>query len=267
MNSKIFAAIFVPVVIVSLLITAACCLRSWLGFSESYRLDVPLYQQHDGPDLEEYSHYVSQLRISDDVKREVEILFQEKPKTLNLNAFCEVFPTTQYASFRKNVSDEEESCVICQEQFNELNNIRVLGCSHVFHSHCIDRWICRNSACCPLCKRSYSLPVGSCHVIAYIEKRLGPRYNLDSSITRKESAWLDVYPDLQEFADKKLIRYSSKAWSAALIFCLATRSKLRGIIIIREGHRRYDLMMSVEELQMEILRNELRMPSHEQRHR
>ncbi|CUS24847.1 LAQU0S20e01200g1_1 [Lachancea quebecensis] len=263
MDNRVFAAIFVPVLVVSLLVTAAFWLRSRLGFSDSYRLDVSVYQRQGDPDLEDFSHCTSLLKITEAVKSEVDIDFQDKPKTLSLNAFCEIFPTTQYGSFREQYPvDDQESCVICQEQLNDLNNVRVLGCSHVFHTHCIDRWVCGNSACCPLCKRSYSLPVGSCHVIAYIEKSLGPGYNVNSSIISKANTWLGVYPDLQEFADQKLTRYSSKAWKAALIFCLVKKSKLKGIIIVREGHRRYELMMAVEEIHMETLRNELRTPIH-----
>jgi len=47
-----------------------------------------------------------------------------------------------------------ENCAICLEDFNSEVEVKVLPCSHGFHSQCIDPWIDSRSDLCPICKRS-----------------------------------------------------------------------------------------------------------------
>jgi len=47
-----------------------------------------------------------------------------------------------------------ESCAICLEDFNSEVEVKVLPCSHGFHSQCINPWIDDRSDLCPICKRS-----------------------------------------------------------------------------------------------------------------
>lgn len=45
-------------------------------------------------------------------------------------------------------------CVICQEETVKMFDIvRKLGCEHIFHVRCIDKWLLENHKC-PLCKKS-----------------------------------------------------------------------------------------------------------------
>ena len=46
-----------------------------------------------------------------------------------------------------------ESCSICLEDFQEMDEVRqLLGCHHVFHRECIDHWLAK-AATCPRCRQ------------------------------------------------------------------------------------------------------------------
>lgn len=46
-------------------------------------------------------------------------------------------------------------CAICLEGFEDDDCVRGLLCGHPFHKSCVDPWLTRHRACCPLCKRDY----------------------------------------------------------------------------------------------------------------
>ena len=43
-------------------------------------------------------------------------------------------------------------CAVCQCEWEEHDQVRVLPCGHQFHTCCVDRWLSKHKACCPLCK-------------------------------------------------------------------------------------------------------------------
>lgn len=47
------------------------------------------------------------------------------------------------------------TCAICLEVLENEDNVRGLICGHVFHSDCLDPWLTKRRACCPMCKRDY----------------------------------------------------------------------------------------------------------------
>ncbi|KAA8645165.1 hypothetical protein EYZ11_006691 [Aspergillus tanneri] len=47
---------------------------------------------------------------------------------------------------------ESQTCAICVDQFDASEKIRPLTCGHIFHPACIDLWLTKRQACCPLCK-------------------------------------------------------------------------------------------------------------------
>lgn len=49
-------------------------------------------------------------------------------------------PTTIYAG-------EDDMCAICKETINKGQKVRILPCSHLFHSPCIDSWLVRSPRC------------------------------------------------------------------------------------------------------------------------
>lgn len=47
------------------------------------------------------------------------------------------------------------SCAICLEILEDDSVVRGLICGHVFHAECLDPWLTKRRACCPMCKRDY----------------------------------------------------------------------------------------------------------------
>ncbi|PLN82648.1 hypothetical protein BDW42DRAFT_184678 [Aspergillus taichungensis] len=54
--------------------------------------------------------------------------------------------------------DVNLSCVICMESFDDEDSIRALSCGHIFHVGCVDPWLTKRQARCPLCKAKFSRP-------------------------------------------------------------------------------------------------------------
>lgn len=51
---------------------------------------------------------------------------------------------------------DHHSCAICIEEYHEGETLRVLPCSHKFHTECIVPWLTERQASCPLCKYDVS---------------------------------------------------------------------------------------------------------------
>ncbi|KAK0105963.1 hypothetical protein DL98DRAFT_522183 [Cadophora sp. DSE1049] len=62
---------------------------------------------------------------------------------------------------RQNVEGNTEAawaepiCAICLDKIQGKDMVRVLGCSHVFHAACLERWYSRRHDLCPLCRACY----------------------------------------------------------------------------------------------------------------
>ncbi|KAM0677356.1 hypothetical protein BDAP_002038 [Binucleata daphniae] len=49
--------------------------------------------------------------------------------------------------------NEKEECSVCIEDFKKNENVRLLDCSHFFHSKCVDKWFLNESNQCPICRK------------------------------------------------------------------------------------------------------------------
>ncbi|SCU94052.1 LANO_0E05534g1_1 [Lachancea nothofagi CBS 11611] len=253
MNGRIFAAIFVPIALVAVFLIIVFVVRSRLGISDDYHLDVAVEQLDGEPNLEEYENCVSLLQM-DKLKNSNGVRdCDAKAQVLSLNELHAIFPTRQYQEL-ENASD---SCVICQEKFNRWNNVCQLACSHVFHTRCIDHWTCENSACCPLCRRSYFMPQDHQSKTKYIQAVLGPTYSQLSS-AKKANSWLELYPDLTRDAEARLGSFNSSFWKIVRKLCFVSDESITSVTIINSAHRRYNLINKVENIKLEHMRNELR---------
>lgn len=46
-----------------------------------------------------------------------------------------------------------ESCSICQESYENEDNIIKLECNHIFHKECLENWLLNYNCVCPICRR------------------------------------------------------------------------------------------------------------------
>ena len=49
--------------------------------------------------------------------------------------------------FTESKNESDQSCIICQNDFQKGNIIRRLACNHIFHKDCIDSWLLNNKTC------------------------------------------------------------------------------------------------------------------------
>lgn len=55
------------------------------------------------------------------------------------------------------ISEDDATCPICFDSFEDGQILRVLPCSHRFHALCVDPWLLNSSTHCPLCRVDLSL--------------------------------------------------------------------------------------------------------------
>lgn len=48
--------------------------------------------------------------------------------------------------------NDGEECPICMCQYIRNQRLRVLPCSHYYHTRCIERWLTKMSTLCPMCR-------------------------------------------------------------------------------------------------------------------
>uniref|UniRef100_A0ACD5VS31 Uncharacterized protein n=1 Tax=Avena sativa TaxID=4498 RepID=A0ACD5VS31_AVESA len=63
--------------------------------------------------------------------------------------FLDLLAVTVY---RKGSMDAAVDCVFCLSRIDEGEEVRELRCRHVFHRECLDAWLLRPRATCPLCR-------------------------------------------------------------------------------------------------------------------
>ncbi|KAF2610478.1 hypothetical protein F2Q70_00009213 [Brassica cretica] len=75
-----------------------------------------------------------------------------RPETLTTVSLADkISPVVRFSDIQ---TDLEDCCTVCLSDFESDDNIRQLpNCRHVFHDHCLDRWIvdCRKMTC-PICR-------------------------------------------------------------------------------------------------------------------
>lgn len=61
----------------------------------------------------------------------------------------------KYLNALDNCNDVEVECFICLENCEEKKNLKILPCSHFFHSSCLLEWFKKNeNTLCPVCRQN-----------------------------------------------------------------------------------------------------------------
>jgi len=68
----------------------------------------------------------------------------------------EQLPSYQYED-DDSVSSEQKRCVVCISDFEKNENLRILPCTHEFHSKCVDKWL-KSNPTCPICRAVVHVP-------------------------------------------------------------------------------------------------------------
>jgi hypothetical protein len=63
-------------------------------------------------------------------------------------------PTNTFKNIDDNLKDSSNKCSICQDNYNNNDNVKILKCNHIYHSDCIDNWLGNHSHKCPYCRES-----------------------------------------------------------------------------------------------------------------
>lgn len=58
----------------------------------------------------------------------------------------------KYKDLSKETKENNPSCTVCMEDFEEDGVVRKMVCQHVFHQECIDKWLLEYSYKCPMCR-------------------------------------------------------------------------------------------------------------------
>ena len=66
----------------------------------------------------------------------------------------QTLPSKKIKNVKTEIHEKNRSCSICLDEFKNGERIRTLPCWHVFHEHCVDRWL-NDNASCPVCKLSF----------------------------------------------------------------------------------------------------------------
>ncbi|GAA5816581.1 hypothetical protein MFLAVUS_010111 [Mucor flavus] len=113
-------------------------------FSSFVRNDHPSDEEHpnegDMPGRGYFSTYEDLLRLGN-------MLGTVRPLTTTQAAVDEAIPVADWSHDFK-----DESCLVCLDEFELKQPVRILKCQHVFHRECVDRWLCEAQNSCPVCR-------------------------------------------------------------------------------------------------------------------
>ncbi len=74
--------------------------------------------------------------------------------TIELSSVPTMMPVSTDSAPNSTVSqdeeDDDELCVICQDEVRAGDRVKVLACKHIYHADCLNQWLARNLAC-PMC--------------------------------------------------------------------------------------------------------------------
>ena len=82
---------------------------------------------------------------------------KKEPSVDPENILCDLIDIS-FRNVSKGVKEGNKKCVICYENFEEKESVKMTGCFHIFHYKCIKKWIeskqeLSETPDCPVCRR------------------------------------------------------------------------------------------------------------------
>ena len=68
-------------------------------------------------------------------------------------------PIKRYDTIRTEIGSDIISCPICQNEFNDTEQLKILRCKHYFHPICIRNWLVNHNIQCPICRANVLLQI------------------------------------------------------------------------------------------------------------
>lgn len=95
---------------------------------------------------------------SDEWIRQIFGISNEGPSVNGLNkALLKKLPKATFSQIRTSNQqlnrNTNDCCCICLSEFEDIETLTVLPCTHIFHQPCIESWLNKNNQC-PLCKQN-----------------------------------------------------------------------------------------------------------------
>ena len=97
--------------------------------------------------------YKINIRL-DDITEDIQRKNITKDYKLNeISAKMNSITSVLFGELKPETEDEAtiRECSICMEELTDDSNIKVTTCMHVYHRHCLDRWLIKKNTC-PECR-------------------------------------------------------------------------------------------------------------------
>lgn len=118
--------------------------------NNDYRTPLLLRRQNtqlntiDIPSISTDTNNIYENDIDEVIRISMENIYP-RPRPVSLKILQQKTSVEGYSTTRSG------SCVICQNNLEKKDAIRILPCNHTFHIMCIDRWFCERNTC-PTCR-------------------------------------------------------------------------------------------------------------------
>ncbi|KAH3677192.1 hypothetical protein WICMUC_001773 [Wickerhamomyces mucosus] len=154
--------------------------------------------------------------------------------------------------FHEEIHFDSGSCAICIEVFENDDIVRGLICGHVFHQECLDPWLIKRKACCPMCKRDYYMKNTGDQTQSDNEENNNNNNNNDNNdldslnqfpdleyttITERVAEILRTNPEYEAIAKEKIKKYMNFRWRVFWVVMGISKEDLLNSAIVDEDHR------------------------------